>query len=47
MLIETHLSKLTETLYFCGGSGAPQGRVAGGDVLQAVTTPLRWKPVTN
>lgn len=41
----TYLSKLTDTLNLMGGSGAPHGNVAGGDVLGAVTTPLKWKPI--
>lgn len=37
----THLSKLTDTLNFWGGSGAPHGNVAEEEDRGAVTTPLR------
>lgn len=37
----THLSKLTETLNFCEGSGAPHGNVAEVEERGAVTIPLR------
>lgn len=41
----THLSKLTDTLNLCRGSGAPQGNVTAVVERGAVTMPLRWKPV--
>lgn len=43
-LLNSYLSKLTDTLNFWGGSGAPQGRVVGVDERHAITTPLKWKP---